>query len=340
MHQPSYDTEPAGMVYSTGDSHAHEIIGRFAPSPSGRMHMGNVYAALISWLSVKSRNGKWILRIEDLDPQRSKIEYARLIEDDLHWLGLEWDMGGLDDTGTGAPYRQSLRHGKYHNALQTLSGMGLTYTCHCRRADIMATQAPHQSDGRIVYAGTCRPAAIPPFVTGTHDDADHGAIRLYVPDRDIDFEDKIYGCQRVNLARHCGDFVLRRADGAWAYQLAVVVDDALMGVNEVVRGNDLLLSSAQQIYIYNLLGYTPPTWAHIPLMVNGGGQRLSKRDGDMSLEHLRRGHSPQEIIGHIAYTAGLIEAPAPCRPADLVTVFDMRNISHDASVKAPDMTGL
>ena len=132
--------------------------GRFAPSPSGRMHLGNVYTALLSWLSVRRQGGKWILRIEDLDPQRSKLEHARMIEDDLRWLGLEWDEGGLDDPGPDGPYRQSLRSSFYEAFLARLKATGYTYQCYCTRAEIMATQAPHQSDGRIIYAGTCRPA--------------------------------------------------------------------------------------------------------------------------------------------------------------------------------------
>lgn len=136
-------------------------VGRFAPSPTGRMHLGNVFAALMSWLSVRSRGGKWILRIEDLDPQRSKLEYARQLEDDLLWLGLDWDEGGIENNGPAAPYMQSLRSEVYESALSRLKAQGLTYPCFCTRADIMATQAPHQSDGRIIYAGTCRPDDMP-----------------------------------------------------------------------------------------------------------------------------------------------------------------------------------
>ncbi|MDE5846866.1 MAG: tRNA glutamyl-Q(34) synthetase GluQRS, partial [Muribaculaceae bacterium] len=226
------------------------------------MHLGNIYTALLSWLSVKSRGGRWILRIEDLDPQRSKIEYARLIEDDLHWLGLEWDEGGLDGVGPNGPYVQSRRHHLYEEALERLKASGLCYPCSCTRADILATQAPHESDGRVVYKGTCRPLVMPsPYM-----DRPGAAVRLMVPDEDISFTDRIKGPQTVNLARHCGDFIVRRGDGAWSYQLAVVVDDALMGVTEVMRGDDLLLSAAQQIYLYRLLGFDSPEFAHVPLV--------------------------------------------------------------------------
>lgn len=295
--------------------------GRFAPSPTGRMHLGNVFAALVSWLSVKKKGGKWILRIEDLDPQRSRLEYARMIEDDLAWLGLDWDEGGVDGAGPGGPYRQSLRGGIYDKALQKLIDTGLTYPCYCTRSDIMATQAPHESDGRVVYAGTCRPQRL-----GVQSDAMKKgraprSVRLFVPDRDIVFTDRLYGLQNVNLTRHCGDFVVRRADGAWAYQLAVVVDDALMGVTEVVRGCDLLLSSAQQIYLYGLLGYTAPEFAHFPLLCNDRRQRLSKRDSSLSMEILRKEYTPQQLIGLLAYYSGILPEPFPISAAGLLPLF-------------------
>ncbi len=304
-----------------------EPKGRFAPSPTGRMHLGNIFSALLSWLSVKSRGGKWVLRIEDLDPQRSRLEYARQIEDDLLWLGLEWDEGGLDGKGPSAPYRQSLRYPAYEAALRKLSDLGLTYDCRCTRAEIMATQAPHESDGRSVYAGTCRP----PRLGGESLSARRllmpvRATRLYVPDQTIHFSDRTYGPQSVNLADHCGDFVVRRADGAWAYQLAVVVDDADMGITEVVRGSDLLLSSAQQIYLHTLLGSPIPEYAHVPLLCNGSGCRLSKRDSSLSMEEMRRHHSPGEIIGLLACLAGLVPAGESLRPDDLIENFSWGNI--------------
>jgi len=284
------------------------VTGRFAPSPSGRMHLGNIYTAVMSWLSVRRRGGRWILRIEDLDPQRSKHEFARLIEDDLDWLGLDWDEGGLDNRGPNGPYSQSERGEIYDHYLDILASTGLLYKCTCTRADIMATQAPHQSDGRIIYTGRCRPVSMPCHDT---DLSLTGATRLYVPDRDITFTDLIAGQQSFNLASDCGDFIIRRTDGAWSYQLAVVVDDALMGVTEVMRGRDLLLSAAQQIYLYDLLGFEPPRFAHLPLIVNRQGQRLSKRDSSLSMESLRHDHTPAEVLGRIALMAGLIEGFRP-----------------------------
>ena len=307
--------------------------GRFAPSPSGRMHLGNIYTALISWLSARKSGGTWLLRIEDLDPQRSKIEHARMIEDDLAWLGLDWDEGGLDGAGPAGPYLQSQRGDIYADALLRLRESGYTYPCFCSRADIMATQAPHQSDGRIVYSGTCRPKERPPFsdndITGRHH-----ATRLYVPDSTTTFSDKVYGLQHVNLAKECGDFVLQRADGAWAYQLAVVVDDALMGVTEVVRGKDLLLSAAQQIHLYDLLGLSKPVFAHLPLLCNNEGRRLSKRDQALSMESMRERYSPEEIIGTAAHLGGIIPSFAPCRPAELTEIFDFSKIAPSENICA------
>lgn len=289
-------------------------VGRFAPSPTGRMHLGNIYAALMSWLSVRRRSGRWILRIEDLDPQRSRLEYARQIEDDLHWLGLEWDEGGVDGRGSNGPYVQSLRSEFYEEALRRLNATGLTYPCYCTRAELHASSAPHASDGRFIYPGTCRSPLQPGRVRPDR----KPATRIIVPDRDITFTDRICGPQSVNLAREIGDFILRRADGAWAYQLAVVTDDALMGVTEVVRGDDLLSSAAQQIYLYELLGYQAPEFAHIPLLLNEQGIRLSKRDASLSMEALRSRHTPQSLLGLLAHRAGLIPTPEPVTLADLL----------------------
>ncbi len=298
-------------------------VGRFAPSPTGRMHLGNVYAAVLSWLSARKAGGRWILRIEDLDPQRSKIEYARLLEDDLRWLGLDWDEGGLDGKGPAAPYCQSERSYIYKEYYSKLEALGLTYRCHCRRADILASQAPHQSDGRVVYAGTCRPASAPPFAASADQS---GAIRLYVPDSEIVFTDRVYGRQCVNLARECGDFIICRADGVWAYQLAVVADDAAMGVTEVVRGADLLLSAAQQIYLYGLLGLTPPEHAHLPLLCNEAGKRLSKRDGSLAMDALRLSRKPEDILGMVAGLAGITPGQDAISLAELLSEFSWDKI--------------
>lgn len=293
-------------------------VGRFAPSPTGRMHLGNIFTAVMSWLSVKSRDGRWILRIEDLDPQRSRLEYAYAIEDDLAWLGLEWDEGGLDNKGPHGPYMQSRRHDIYCEYLNRLELTGYTYPCHCTRAEIMATQAPHRSDGRIVYAGTCRPGNLPLPIPINSEGC---SIRLYVPDREIEVDDMVCGHSVFNLAEECGDFIIRRADGAWSYQLAVVIDDALMGVTEVMRGNDLLPSAAQQIYLHTLLGFNPPDFAHVPLIVNREGQRLSKRDKSMAMDNIRLKFSPEEVLGIVAHLAGFTASPIPLSLYDLLNIY-------------------
>lgn len=304
------------------------IKGRFAPSPTGRMHLGNIASALLSWLSARAQGGAWLLRIEDLDPQRSKREYSRIIEDDLHWLGLDWDEGGLDGRGDAGPYSQSRRGDIYARYLELINATGYTYPCRCTRAEIMATQAPHQSDGRIVYGGRCRPAVLPAFGA----DFDGASTRICVPDSIISFDDGLYGPQHFNLAREVGDFILRRADGAWAYQLAVVVDDALMGVTEVVRGSDLLLSAAQQIYLYRLLGLEPPRFAHVPLLCNAEGRRLSKRDGSLSMEHLRATMTAPQIIGRLAALLGLLPEPTEITAAELIPDFSWQKIKPDLTL--------
>lgn len=291
--------------------------GRFAPSPTGIMHLGNVMCALLSWLSAKSKDGTWVLRIEDLDPDRSRRQFADRLMHDLEWLGLTWDEG---------PYFQSERHERYAAALERLCAMDLVYPCFCTRADIMATQAPHESDGRIVYAGTCRAR------TYNKKDMERAALRLKVPDREIAFTDGHYGPQRVNLSRHCGDFVIRRKDGAWAYQLAVVVDDAEMGITEVVRGSDLLLSSPQQIYLAELLGYPLPSFIHLPLLCNAQGQRLSKRDKSLDMEALRANFTAEEIIGRLAFLTGLKPDDAPCRPEELLKTFSWDKLSPERQI--------
>lgn len=289
-----------------------QTTGRFAPSPTGRMHLGNVFSALLSWLSAKSKGGRWLLRIEDIDPQRSKKEYAQLLMDDLEWLGLSWD---------GEPVYQSERSDIYEHYFQLLKEKGLTYPCYCTRADILATQAPHESDGRVVYKGTCR--HLPPQPDRV------GATRLMVPQHDVTFTDGHYGTCSVNLAQQVGDFIIRRKDGAWAYQLVVVIDDALMGVNEVVRGRDLLLSSPQQMYVASLLGFSSPQFYHLPLLCNTEGQRLSKRDKSMDMGYLRGRFTAHEIIGQLAFWAGLVPSPSALSAQTLADTFDWSKVPTD-----------
>ncbi len=296
------------------------VRGRFAPSPTGRMHLGNLFTALLSWLSARKAGGKWVLRIEDLDPQRSRYEYARRIEEDLHILGLDWDEGGVDNLGPCGPYCQSQRHDLYLDALETLRRSGLLYPCRCTRADLHASSAPHASDGRFVYGGKCRPADLPRVMT-PEQLLQPVALRVAVPRTTIEFSDGVYGPQAIDLAAEWGDFIVRRADKAWAYQLAVVVDDAMMGITEVVRGVDLLSSAAPQIWLHRQLGYEPPRFAHLPLICNAEGVRLSKRDASMGMEALLARYTPREIIGRLARIAGLLPEPEPVTPSQLLPLF-------------------
>lgn len=372
-------------------------VGRFAPSPTGRMHLGNVFSSLLAWLSVRSQGGKLVLRIEDLDDRARSGPWDALLMDDLRWLGLDWDEG---------PYYQTDRIDLYADAVRQLDDMGLVYPCFCTRAELHAASAPHASDGTPVYAGTCRgltaaevaarskarpPALrlkVPPVqgiapsrgpfesdapeskhskteltdfgnsmpreltfgdcsergVRGgaaLQDTADGtrggaalqgaaGGVRGATASRSaaggyagvMHFEDRTYGPQREVLAEECGDFLVRRSDGVYAYQLAVVVDDADMGVNEVVRGCDLLGSTARQMYLQDLLGYAHPSYAHVPLLVAPDGRRLSKRDRDCDMGVLREHFgTPGALLGRLAYVAGLVPSPEPRTADQLVDEF-------------------
>ena len=286
--------------------------GRYAPSPSGRMHLGNLMCCLLAWLSAKSKGGQVLLRIEDLDAVRCPRVYADAIQDDLAWLGLAAD-------GPTPTVYQSERSGIYQQYYNILLKKGLIYPCFCSRSQLHAASAPHRSDGQVVYAGTCRGLSDAEVARRSLTRAP--AYRVRVPDEEIAFTDGHLGRYAENLARDCGDFYLRRADGVFAYQLAVVVDDALMGVTEVVRGSDLLSSTPRQLWLYRELGLTAPQFYHLPLLLAPDGRRLSKRDGDQSLENLCARYTPQEIIGKLAYVCGLQDTPAPAAPQELVPGF-------------------
>ena len=286
--------------------------GRYAPSPSGRMHLGNLMCCLLAWLSAKSKGGQVLLRIEDLDTVRCPRVYADAIMDDLAWLGLAAD-------GPTPTVYQSERSEIYQQYYDILLKKGLVYPCFCSRSQLHAASAPHRSDGQVVYAGTCRGLSDAEVARRSLTRAP--AFRVQVPDEEIAFTDGHLGRYAENLARDCGDFYLRRADGVFAYQLAVVVDDALMGVTEVVRGSDLLSSTPRQLWLYRELGLTAPQFYHLPLLLAPDGRRLSKRDGDQSLENLRARYTPQEIIGKLAYVCGLQDTAAPAAPQELVPGF-------------------
>ena len=295
--------------------------GRFAPSPTGQMHLGNAWTALLAWLQVRAGKGQLVLRMEDLDPDRSRTEYVEGLEKDLRWLGLDWEEGG-DLGGAYGPYEQDKRRGLYEEALQRLRRQELIYPCYCTRAELAAS-APHGEDGERIYQGTCAGGVAGSKLTRKP------SLRLKVPEEEIVFEDGVYGLVRQNLRQECGDFVVRRSDGVHAYQLAVVVDDALMGITHVLRGADLLASTPRQLYLYRLLGYAAPLFSHVPLLVDEKGVRLSKRHGALAVAVLReRGVRAEKIIGLLAWLAGLLPTLEEAQPQELVNLFDLKKISR------------
>ena len=288
------------------------VIGRFAPSPTGRMHAGNVFAALVAWLVAKSQGGRVVLRIEDLDAERSKPQFIDAVQRDFERLGLTWDEG---------PYFQHDRTEAYRAAFEELVARDLVYPCFCTRADLHAASAPHRGE-KPVYAGTCR--GLSPEECARRAAERTPAERLIVPDETVAFTDLIQGTYAQNLAHDCGDFLVRRSDGAFAYQLAVVVDDAEQGVNSVVRGVDLLCSTPQQLYLQTLLSLPHPTYAHVPLITAEHDRRLSKRDKDAALDTLlARFGTPAGVIGHIAGLTGLAPTDDPTTPEELLTTFSL-----------------
>ena len=291
-------------------------VGRFAPTPSGRMHLGNVFAALIAWLSVRSRGGKLVLRMEDLDTQRTSEAFAQTLREDLTWLGLNWD----EETQP-----QSQRSEVYQQYFDRLDEMNLLYPCYCTRSQLHSVNAPHLSDGTYVYSGTCRNLS--------HEQRSAfsrlPSWRVQVPDKQWQVDDLLQGTYRENLATDCGDFVVRRADGVYVYQLAVTVDDALAGVTEVVRGVDLLSSSPRQMYLQELFGFSHPTYGHVPLLMAPDGRRLSKRDRDLDLDALRQKMTPEQLIGSLACTAGLLEKPQAISACELAGEFSWQKMKKD-----------
>lgn len=301
-------------------------MGRFAPSPSGRIHLGNILCCLLAWLSARQKGGRVLLRIEDLDIARCPRRYADQMEADLQWLGLSWDVGPGKEEMDG-PYYQSERAERYEAALRTLEEQGLVYPCFCTRAELHAASAPHRSDGQVVYPGTCRDLTVREAEERAKKRAP--ALRLRVPEEEIVFRDGHMGLQRQRLDTECGDFLLRRSDGLFAYQLAVVVDDAAMGVTEVVRGADLLDSTPRQLLLYRLLGLHAPEFYHFPLLLAPDGRRLSKRDADAGLDILRPMASPEEILGKLAYLAGFNDSASPRSAEALLADFQWDKVPKE-----------
>ncbi len=304
-----------------------KVIGRFAPTPSGRMHLGNAFAYLLAWLSVRSRGGEVQLRMEDLDTLRCTEENGESIRSDLRWLGLEWDRE--------TPPQRS-RTAAYEQALETLRGRANVFPCWCTRGSLNLVNAPHASDGHPIHPASCREATeeerrkykTPP------------AWRLEAPDLLISFMDGVYGPYEENLKDACGDFVLRRADGVFVYQLAVVADDGEFGVTEVVRGCDLLSSTPRQIYLQQLLGYPQPAYYHVPMLTDREGRKLSKRDADLDLGVLRRRYGPETVIGFLAHACGLLDRFEPVRAEELIPLFSWEKVGKkDIVLESDGITG-
>jgi glutamyl-tRNA synthetase len=277
---------------------------RFAPSPTGDLHLGGAWTALASWVLARQAGGAFVLRVEDLDAPRVVAGSEASIVEDLRWLGLDWDEG---------PIRQSGRAGNYEEAIARLAAQGLTYPCDCSRAEIArVASAPHPGE-EVVYPGLCRE------LDPAREMKRSPALRVCAPDETIVYEDSAAGTVRQNLAREIGDFVLRRGDGVFAYQLAVIVDDLDMGITEVLRGADLVASTPRQIWLAMSLGAPPPRYTHLPLVVAPDGSRLEKRTRGASVRELRqRGVSPERIVGHLAHGLGLAPTSAPATPREIV----------------------
>ncbi len=293
-------------------------VGRLAPSPTGAQHVGNARTYLLAWLSIRSRGGRLILRMEDIDSPRVKRGADRQAIDDLRWLGLDWDEG---------PYVQTERLALYRTALDRLNVAERVYPCACSRSDIAAAaSAPHAGQEGPIYPGTC--------AGRTASDAEAlaragvpFAWRFRTSDKLRTIDDLVAGQQSCDVARDLGDFVVGKCDSTPAYQLAVVVDDAAMGVTEVLRGDDLLPSAFRQLELYEALGAAPPVFAHVPLVIGTDGRRLAKRHGDTRLAALRElGISPERLVGVLAWSCGLAVSPEPCRASDLLPGFSLSQL--------------
>lgn len=315
----------------TEKSTAGQAVGRFAPSPSGYLHLGNLLSALLAWLDIRSLGGEMVFRLEDLDPARSDPAFAEAMAEDLRWLGLDWDRGWPQDPG----YAQSERTALYEEAFQTLKEQGLAYPCWCSRSKrLAAASAPHpgeqEADLRCRCSRMSQAEREALLKAGRNP-----AWKLKSPDQDIRINDGHYGLLLQNPAREAGDCIIRRSDGVYAYQLAVSVDDMRMGITRVVRGRDLLASAPRQKWLIETLGGRPPDYCHSPLLTGDKG-KLSKRLGSLSTQVLRGQHRPEEILGRLAFLAGLIDREEPVTAWDLLPDFSWEKVRReDVRFEAP-----
>ncbi len=295
--------------------------GRFAPTPSGPIHIGNAWTALLCWLQVRSAQGQFVLRIEDIDQARSRKAFADLILKDLSWLGLDWDEGP-DVGGPYGPYVQSARISRYEEAFKRLLNQSRLYPCYCSRAELLKiASAPHglASEGPS-YPGTC--SSLTAEQRAQKAAVKAPSFRFRLPQTELHFTDLLAGRQSYAPGTG-GDFVVKRADGVIAYQLAVVLDDADMHITDVWRGGDLLDSTPRQLLLYEALGLKAPQFAHVPLICNDDGSRLSKRNASLNIRSLREaGVRPQKIIGLFAYLAGMNDRLEPMQARELIAHFE------------------
>ncbi|MEM6327921.1 MAG: tRNA glutamyl-Q(34) synthetase GluQRS [Bacteroidota bacterium] len=303
---------PSGSSRLGTEADGTAVVGRFAPSPTGDLHLGSALALLAAWASVRSRDGTFIWRIEDLDGPRAVPGSAERQMEDARWLGLDWDHGP-DVGGPHAPYRQSERFSRYDAALRALAEAGRLFPCRRSRKDLRAlATAPHGASGLPPYPPRWRPKDLAPGWFDALGDRPDCALRFRVDDPPVTFSDRVAGTVTEDVRDSTGDVVLKRRDGVFAYQLAVVVDDLAMCVTEVVRGIDLLSSTARQILLVRVLGGRVPAYAHVPLLVGTHGDKLSKRDGAVSIREIREaGVPPEAVVGWLAWALG--QAPRPVR---------------------------
>lgn len=294
-------------------------VGRLAPSPTGLLHLGHARSFLLAWCHTRSRGGRVLLRFDDLDGERARSEFEDAALRDLEWLGLDWD---------GAVTRQSQHGERFAAALHVLSERGLCYPCVCSRRDVQeAIAAPHQGQAEARYPGTCK-GRFQSLAQAQTETGKPASLRFAVPEAPVHFQDLLCGPQSVDVAGQVGDFIVARRDGSAAYQLAVVVDDAAQGVTEVVRGMDLLDSTARQWLLQRALGLLQPSWAHLPLVLDHSGRRLAKRSDDLSLQFLREsGVDPRAIVAWGAHSAGL-DAADRCTPQELLKDFDLSRVDR------------
>ena len=292
-------------------------------------HLGNAWAFLMAWLSVRARGGELVLRMEDLDQERISVVHMQALMSDIRWLGLDWDIGPTPEREC-PDFHQANRFHLYDEALEVLRKKGLAYPCFCSRKDLaMLANAPHLGDAGISYPGTCR--HLDPERAGQRmTEGRPHSWRFLTEGLEFAFTDLLYGEQRQNLAELGGDFNIKRSDGVYAYQLAVSVDDALMGITEVVRGRDIMPSTGKQLGLLGALGFSAPVYGHLPLLLDAAGERLAKRHASLSLEALRiRGVGPERVVGLLAFVAGLTDRLEMVHPRDLVGGFEISRLPRD-----------